>query len=296
MPRRFACSDKQSNTSSYSSIKVFRPVKEEEELVSQLQKLNRLRKSDHSEVSFLSRSAHFTDDVVVSNEYVTKLLYGLNPPKALEPDELHPRVLQELATELGRAFAQLFQKCLDTGEIPKEWSLANICLLYKNADRALARNYGPVSLTCVPCKLLEHIVCSNIMAHLDEYKLLSDRQPAFRKRHSCETQLTTVINDWAKILDNEGQVDTFILDFEKAFDTPPHELLKSKLFWLRHRWEDTEINRAFSVLQTIAVNGANSDWAPVLPGVPHDTVLGPCCFLCTLMISQQTLILFKTLC
>ena len=39
-----------------------------------------------------------------------------------------------------------------------------------------------------------------------------------------------VINDWAKILDNEGQVDTFILDFEEAFDTPPHQLLKSKLF------------------------------------------------------------------
>ena len=52
----------------------------------------------------------------------------------------------------------------------------------------------------------------------------------FEKRHSCEIQLTTVINDWAKILDNGGQVDTFILDFEKAFDTPPHELLKSKLF------------------------------------------------------------------
>ena len=34
----------------------------------------------------------------------------------------------------------------------------------------------------------------------------------------------------AKIIDNKSQVDTFILDFEKAFDTPPHELLKSKLF------------------------------------------------------------------
>ena len=37
------------------------------------------------------------------------------------------------------------------------------------------------------------------------------------------------INDWAKILDAGGQVDTFILDFEKAFDTPPQELLKCKL-------------------------------------------------------------------
>ena len=183
-------------------------------------------KSDHSEVPFLSRSAPFMDDIVISNEGVTKHLKGLNPSKALGPDELHPRVLKQLATELGPVFAHLFQKSLDTGEIPKEWSLANICPLYKKGDRALACNYCPVSLTCVPYKLLEHIVCSKI----DEYKLLSDRQHAFRKRHSYEIQLTTVINDWAKILDNGGQVDTFILDFKKAFDTPPHEFLKSKLF------------------------------------------------------------------
>ena len=59
---------------------------------------------------------------------------------------------------------------------------------------------------------------------------MSDSQHAFRKGHSCETQLSMVTNDWAKILDNRGQLDTFKLDFEKAFDTPPHELLKNKLF------------------------------------------------------------------
>ena len=42
----------------------------------------------------------------------------------------------------------------------------------------------------------------------------------FRKGHSCETQLTTVINDWAKILDNRGQVDTFILGFENTSYAP----------------------------------------------------------------------------
>ena len=114
------------------------------------------------------------------------MMKGLNPSKALGPDELHPRVLKELAAELGPVFAHLFQQSLDKGEIPKEWSLANICPLNKKGDRALPSNYRPVSLTCVPCKMLEHIVCTN-MAHLDEHKLLSDRQHAFRKNRSCET-------------------------------------------------------------------------------------------------------------
>ena len=168
--------------------------------------------------------------IAVSKDGVIKLFKGLNPSKALRPGELHPRVLKELATELGPVLANLFLQSTDTGEIPKERSLANSCPLFKKSDRSLACYYGPVSLSCVPCKLVEHIVCSNIMAHLDEYKLLSDRQHAFRKRHSCETHLTTVINDGAKILDNRGQVDTFILNIEKTFDTPPHELFKSKLF------------------------------------------------------------------
>ena len=88
-------------------------------------------KNEHTQVPLLDRSAPFMNDTVISKDGVIKLLKGLNPSKALGPDELHPRVLKELAT----VFAHLFQQSVDTGEIPKECSLANICPLFKNQNQ-----------------------------------------------------------------------------------------------------------------------------------------------------------------
>ena len=79
-----------------------------------------------------------------------------------------------------------------------------------------------------------------------------------------------VINDWAKILDNKDQVDTFILDFEKAFDTPQPELLKSKLFSYGIGGKTLKWINAFLCYrqQRVVVNGVKSDW-PLLYLVPH---------------------------
>ena len=84
---------------------------------------------------------------------------GLNLSKALGPDKLHPRVLKNLVLYLLIYSNNLLMRV----KSPRN-GLANICPLYEKGDRGLLSNYCPVSLTCVSCKMLKHIVCTNITA------------------------------------------------------------------------------------------------------------------------------------
>ena len=95
----------------------------------------------------------------------------------------------------------------------------------KKGDKHAAENYRPVSLTSVPCKLLEHIICKHIMKHLEKHGVLTSLNHGFRSGYSCETQLLVTLNDFMKAYDAGLQTDIAILDFSKAFDTVPHKKL-----------------------------------------------------------------------
>jgi len=157
-------------------------------------------------------------DIIVMFEGVAKLLSKLNPNKASGPDLLPARVLKELSDACAPYLCDIYAKCLSTGSIPDVWRTANVSAIFKKGDRFNASNYRPVSLTCICCKMLEHIVVSNIMQHLDIYDILTDCQHGFRQRRSCETQLLTLVDELASSLDKRKQHDMAVLDFSKAFD------------------------------------------------------------------------------
>ena len=84
---------------------------------------------------------------------------------------------------------------------------------------------------------MEHIVYCQISRHLSTNRIISPHQHGFQPGLSCETQLITVIYEWALVLDVHGQVDVVFLDFAKAFDSVPHErlLLKADYFVIRNK-------------------------------------------------------------
>ena len=112
----------------------------------------------------------------------------------------------------------IFQKSLDTGELPLDWQKANVSPIFKAENRSVPASYRSVSLTSIPCKMLEHIIHTNIMSHLEKYKVLNDEQHGFHRGRSCEAQLALSVNDLAKALDRQSQADVVIMDVSKAFD------------------------------------------------------------------------------
>ena len=220
-------------------------------------------------------------DIIITTEGVAKLLHGLNPNKATGPDDIPARILQLAANELAPALQIIFQKSLDTGKLPLSWSQANIAPIFKKGDRSLAENYRPISLTSICCKILEHIIFTNIMNHFDCYSVLTDRQHGFRSKHSTESQLIITTQDLAQSLNKKLQVDMIILDFSKAFDTVPHNRLLNKLdrYGIRNKTHTWISNFLKYRKQRVVIGGEHSTWTQVMSGVPQGTVLGPLLFL-----------------
>ncbi len=100
---------------------------------------------------------------------------------------------------------------------------------YDNPDKHDPINYRPISLTCICCKLLEHIISSNIMSHLDTNNILYDLQHGFRPARSCETQLVSFLQNLTQSNNQNIQTDVIIMDFAKAFDKVSHRHLLYKL-------------------------------------------------------------------
>ena len=114
------------------------------------------------------------DDIEVSVTEVRSLLRELDPHKAPGPDKIATFILKECADELAIPVTLILRESLRTGNLLKDWKIADVIPIYKKkGDRTRARNYRPVSLTSVLCKVLERMIKKQILNRLEK-KLSSE--------------------------------------------------------------------------------------------------------------------------
>ena len=214
-------------------------------------------------------------DIKIDLNGISKLLSNLNPSKAAGPDALKPIILKNLNTTIAPIIQILFQKSLETGQLPSDWTKANVCPIFKKGSRDNPANYRPISLTCILCKVMEHIIASNICDHFRNNNILYDLQHGFRDGRSCETQLVQLNNDLAKNLDEGQQTDLILLDFSKAFDKVSHLKLIHKLH--QHGIQNSTLNWIKSFLigrsQAVILDGHSSSKVPVTSRVPGTNLI-----------------------
>ena len=151
-----------------------------------------------------------------------------------------------------------------------------------NADPSDIKNYRPISNLTFMTKVVERLVCRQLVAYLDQRGLLLSLQSADRKHHSTETAVLKVILDILLAADRGDVTLLDLIDLLAAFDTVDHEILINHLqtsFGIRGKvlsWILSFISRR---TQTVSFNGKQSTKSVVVCGVPQGSVMGPVMFL-----------------
>ena len=197
------------------------------------------------------------------------------------PDTWPAELVKKCKNQLCKPLKLIFERSLETGEIPDELLKAYITPIYKKGEKSNPINYRPISLTSLISKILERIIRKEIVQHLENNNLINESQHGFRKGRSCLSQLLDHYSKTLTALENGADYDVIYTDFSKAFDKCEFNIIFEKL--LLHgiggdigRWIHNFLtNRTFNVV----VNYDKSDSAKVLSSVPQGTVLAPILFI-----------------
>ena len=113
------------------------------------------------------------------------------------------------------------------GYFPEEFKLAKVLPIFKSGDDQNIQNYRPISILPFFSKIFEKIIANHIMDFLDTNNILYDKQFGFRKSHSTNHAIITLVDKVSRALDTGKFIVGVFLDLKKSFrHSRPHNLIK----------------------------------------------------------------------
>ena len=127
---------------------------------------------------------HFTK---VSENTISDFLKELKTNKATGIDNLSGRFLKDGSKVLATPIAQICYLSIKLCTVPDECKIAKLKTLYKKGKKTDPKNYRPISLLPVICKILEKVIHNQTMEFVC---ILYKFQSGFRKFHSTDSCLS----------------------------------------------------------------------------------------------------------
>ncbi len=193
------------------------------------------------------------------------------------------KLFKQLHHKICGIITNLFNQCITENSIPEKWKTAVVTPLYKNnGSMDDMNNYRGISVLPPIGKMFEKLLADQIIIHLNNNNLLYNGQYGFRSCHSCESALHEILSDMNRILSERKIGLYFFIDFKKAFDLVPTDILLMKLKY-GYGFDDDAIKLLADYFknrsQYIKIDKILSTICQVLLGVPQGSVLGPLLFI-----------------
>ncbi|GBP15079.1 Ras-related protein Rab-3 [Eumeta japonica] len=173
---------------------------------------------------------------------ISKIKLEKSPRSDNVPNEALKYAHQILATPL----TELFNSILISSETPKEWSEANIILIYKKGDPKNISNYRPISLLPNIYKLFSSII-NNRLSPIIEAKQPIE-QAGFRKGYSTIDHIHTIELIIEKYQELQRPLYITLHHYQKAFASVTHSSIWESL--KEHEVPDLYLNIIKSIYNT----------------------------------------------
>ena len=130
------------------------------------------------------------------------------------------------------AVTHVFNLSLTQAEFPTQWKVSKICPLFKGGDQASReepKQYRPVALLPAVARLLEKIICEQVMEYMYEEDLIHSQNHGYRKGHGTISAVLEAQESVLEAMDTGNVVGIVTLDQSAAFDIIEHNILYSKM-------------------------------------------------------------------
>ena len=210
---------------------------------------------------------------IVSQEEVRKIISS-SPSKSCSLDPIPTSILKLCLDELTPVLTLVVNTSLEVADFSPELKRAFVLPLLKKAilDCEILKNFRPVSNLSFLSKLVERIVCVQLVDHLKAHHLYEVFQSAYRQLHITETALLRVQNDLLRAVDTHGGAILVLLDLSAAFDTIDHQRLLHTLessFGIKGKILDWFQSYVTGRTQTVQIKKSTSEPHELNYGVPQ---------------------------